>query len=138
MKVLVATCATQGQRPTDFNFAREGELVGLDDAHTAEEEMPDDECGCQRSLEGLETGKSTTTFEVDEVNLTPESYAQIIRQQREEGYGELPTFEATIRAEVELLLRTAAQFQVGSIVERRGGEQFQLRAEATGRSASSG
>jgi hypothetical protein len=126
MKILVATGQTQGRRATDFNFAREGEIVGMDDAHMPDEEGPDEVCGCQRSLVGIESGKSTTTFRVVDAGYTREEFEESIREARAE-YAELGVGDDNFSAEAALLLDIAGRFETGSVVERRGGEQFQLR-----------
>jgi hypothetical protein len=126
MKVLVATGQTQGRRASDFNYAREGEIVGMDDEHTPDEEKPDGGCGCQRSLVGVESGKSTTTFRVIDAGYTREEYADLIRDARAD-YAELGIGDDNFRAEADLLLEIAARFDVGAVVERRGGDNYRER-----------
>lgn len=128
MNVFVATGLTQGRRANDFNFAREGEIVGLDDEHTSDEEGPDAPCGCQRSLVGVESGKSTTTFQVIEVGYSKEEFVETIIEARA-GYAGLGVGDDNFRAEAEYLLAVAARFPVGSVVERRGGDCFQVRED---------
>jgi hypothetical protein len=125
MKILVATGLTQGRRADDFNFAREGEIVGRDDAHTSDEELPEAACGCQRSLVGVETGRSTTTFQVIESGYTREEFEGIIREARSELL-DAGVSDDNIRAEAELLLEIAARFPAGVVVERRG-DDYQAR-----------
>jgi hypothetical protein len=63
--ILVATSAGQGRRPSDFCQAIEGELVTYPlscDRHG--HSIDDRNCGCRRSVIGLESGQSTTTFQV--------------------------------------------------------------------------
>jgi hypothetical protein len=119
MKILVATGLTQGSRATDFNFAVEGEIVGRDDEHTSDEERPEAECGCQRSLVGVESQCSTTTFQVIESGYTPEEFEGIIREARREGVAAGADAD-NIRAEIALLLEVASRFPAGAVVERRG------------------
>lgn len=119
MKILVATGLTQGARADDFNFAVEGEIVGRDDAHTSDEERPEAECGCQRSLVGVESGSSTTTFQVIEAGYTAEEFEGVIREARREHI-ESGTSDENIRAEIALLLEIASRFPAGAVVERRG------------------
>jgi hypothetical protein len=61
MKVLVATPATQGAEPGDYNWSVDGELVS---ALTVDCSSPD--CGCQRGFSGLgSSGASTTAMVVE-------------------------------------------------------------------------
>jgi len=64
IKALVATKQTQGQRKNDFCFVPEGEPVFW--ACECDVGSVDDDCGCHRSLCGVETLKTTTTFKVVE------------------------------------------------------------------------
>lgn len=121
MKVFVATSRTQGRRASDFFFAREGELVGKNDAH--DDEPLDGSCGCRRSLGGLETGKSTTTFFVVEAGYGVSELAERIAAARAD-YGDLGVSAENFRGEAEYIARAAEQFDAGSVVERRGDEFF--------------
>lgn len=125
MRILVATGLTQGRRANDFNFAREGEIVGKDDEHTSDEEGPDAPCGCQRSLVGIESTKSTTTFQVIESGYSREEFEEMIREART-YWVQAGVSEENIRAEAAFLLEVAARFPAGTVVERRG-EQFLAR-----------
>ncbi len=72
MKVLVATRRTQGEQPGDFCFTREDEI--LMQGYVCS--VPD--CGCIRSLTGIETRKSTTSFiVVDKPTMTLEALANL-------------------------------------------------------------
>jgi len=62
--VLVATERTQGQRPNDFCFAQEGELVRTQLTCGKDRGDPDGPCGCLRSLSGVDTMLATTTVRV--------------------------------------------------------------------------
>lgn len=68
MRLLTTTNHGQGQRPNDFSHADEGEIAyfGPQCSHA----KVDDECGCARSMNGLNTRKGTTTVEVREVDIT--------------------------------------------------------------------
>lgn len=123
MKILVATGRTQGHRASDFNFAPEGEIVLLDDEHDGED--VDGECGCQRSLVGIESGVGTTTFKVVETNLGRDEFLETVRKAREE-YEEMGVGVGNVSAEADFLLELAARFPVGSVVERRG-DVYQTR-----------
>jgi hypothetical protein len=64
VKILVATEETQGRRKNDFSWTKEGELVTFGSECT--DETIDGDCGCRRSMSGVETGKATTTVRVVE------------------------------------------------------------------------
>lgn len=66
MRVLTATSTTQGDRPDDFCWTTDGELVSLP---LLECSCPD--CGCDRSFAGLDSRRATTTCSVTEAPLDP-------------------------------------------------------------------
>ncbi len=126
MKILVATKQTQGQRASDFSFTQEGEIVMLDDDHDGE--AVDGDCGCQRSMVGMNSGKSTTTFQVIEADFTRGDFINMIQRARAD-IAELGVSADNITAEANYLLDLAARFNAGSIVERRC-DVFQARLQA--------
>jgi hypothetical protein len=119
MRILVATCETQGHRASDFNFAQEGETVVLSDEHDGED--VDGACGCQRSLVGIESGRATTTMRVIEAGWTRAEFYEQLREARQE-YLEVGVDEENIIAEADYLLAIAERFSTGAVIERRGGE----------------
>jgi hypothetical protein len=82
MKLLVATTATQGHRPGDFDRCIDGELVMpplmFCDACWSAENRDTGGCGCGRSFIGLASGKHTTTAEVREIDTTLDDYITAI------------------------------------------------------------
>lgn len=121
MKILVATRDTQGERPDDFFFAQECEIVMLDDC---DELHPG--CSCKRSMVGAESGKGTTTMLVIESDLTRAGFIERIRKANSiAGFDELVS-ESIFEAEADELLKLAAQFPAGAIVERNG-DDFTVR-----------
>lgn len=130
MRVLVATQETQGQRKNDFHWAKTGELVrfGMD----CDGESVDGGCGCRRSLCGTESGKATTTFEVQEQQLSDEEFRQRIETSlRSSGWigqawSKPDEDRSMIDDEVASLLEIANHFPVGTILERRG-DQIRAR-----------
>ncbi len=117
MKVLVATHKKQGKRKNDFCWATDGELVRLgmvcDSDHG-----PDGPCGCKRSLPGFDSHKSTTTVEVVDRDLTPEQFhQQLAKSFSDSGWG---LSDDDVKADADELLRLAACFPVGCVVEIRG------------------
>jgi hypothetical protein len=126
MKIFVATSETQGERDSDFCFAPEGELVMLGESHDFED--VDGECGCRRSVVGIEGGAATTTMKVVEVEMRREEYiARMVEACIEEGFGGNKVMQAVARkvgAEAEALLFYADKFPVGAVVERRGDQYY--------------
>ncbi len=128
MLVFIASKKGQGQRPNDFFFAQEGELVHRPILLCSN---PDKraECGCDRSMGGLDTFKSTTTFTVEERNLTFEQYHNLILDSLtragwfKNGRGEDATSDVFRLAREHLTL--AAGFVPGMILEVREGQIVQ-------------
>ena len=81
MNLLTATAEGQGDRPNDFFFTVEGELVLLGFVCAADEADPDGGCGCGRAFSGMSSRRATTTAVVrdldldeDDLRLAVESY----------------------------------------------------------------
>jgi hypothetical protein len=119
MKILVATKEGQGVRKNDFSHAEENEPVQF--AFRCDGETVDGPCGCARSMGGMNTHKATTTFKAAEVDIAPEAYLDLFVKFYVEGWHQTPE-EALKMAkdETEELLRLAAYFPEGRVLERRG------------------
>ena len=125
-KILVATTETQGRRRSDFCHAKEGELLYF--PKECEDEDMDAPCGCKRSLIGIETHETTTTFKVVENgSVTVDWYAEMLLPaikelslEAEEG------IEGIALTQAEALLHIAGHYRPGTILERRG-ERFLRR-----------
>jgi hypothetical protein len=121
MKILVATKETQGRRPNDFFWAREGELVAF--GSECQDEPIDGSCGCRRALCGVVTRLATTTFRVEErAELWPEDLVDLLATMLVAG-----RWFATVERALPLaadnalrLVRLASSFADGTILERRG------------------
>lgn len=122
MKVLVATKETQGQRGNDFCHANEGEIVNF---HLeCDGETVDGECGCRRSMSGIETHKATTTIKVAEIDITREKFFEKIKQGLQKG-GWLALMKENeankfVKQDADELLKMADHFDVNSVIEKRG------------------
>jgi len=79
---------------------------------------PDDRCGCKRSLDGLESGKGTTTFEVVLMDTSEEELTQRVVA-RPSSIAPFISFNLAAR-HVRDSLRVAAQLDIGKVYERRG------------------
>lgn len=120
MKIIVATSETQGQRPGDFNFVPEGEVVIVSDCDCLHKS-----CGCSRSMVGVLCGKGTTTMKVIESDLTRDGYLRLVREANK-GYADLGVDESSFDEQADALLTLAGGFQVGAVIERNG-EDFDVR-----------
>lgn len=126
MRYIVATKETQGQRDNDFSFTTEGELVklGFECDHY---EDPDDECGCGRSLVGMDSSKGTTTMKIVEVDLTSEEILQkLIESEKISGWALDDEFINNLRKQVEFISHIASLKPLGTVYEKRG-HIFQAR-----------
>ncbi len=128
MRVLVATEETQGYRETDFCWTEEGELVcfGFECAG----ETIDGQCGCRRSLCGLKTGKSTTTFRVVErEELSPRGLVALLAANLVVGrwYESREKARPLAQEEASRLAALATAYPEGTILEKRGERFLQRR-----------
>jgi hypothetical protein len=120
LPVLTATRQTQGNRASDFCYATVGELVRF--GSECDGEPIDGSCGCRRSLAGLDSGKSTTTFCVTRLPLTrQEVVAQFTESLRRTGWLKLLE-PGAVDEMVNEHLDIARAFPEGAILERRGDE----------------
>lgn len=120
IKVLVSTRATQGYRKDDYCWVPDGELlmptVGGFDLH--------DEPEGPISFVGIEGYKSTTTFTVAEVDMTPEEYADKVYARVINAW---PMFKGDanikkeIRAQSMTMLKVVAGISIGVPLEMRKG-----------------
>jgi hypothetical protein len=117
MRVLVATAATQGQRPNDFCFATEGELVCRALACDRGQADLDGECGCGRSLMGVDSGQATTTAKVVWIDMGLGEYLD--RLARGCDIADPDELTALAVYEAGCLLLAAVQHELGAVLEFR-------------------
>ena len=120
MKIIVATSETQGQRPGDFNFVPEGEIVIVSDCDCLHAD-----CECSRSMVGVLCGKGTTTMKVIESDLTRDGYLRLVREANK-GYEGLGIDQSVFDEQADALLELAMRFPAGAVIERDG-EDFKQR-----------
>ena len=120
MKIIVATKETQGQRKDDFSFTDEGEVVMVSDCDNLHQS-----CGCERSMEGIRSGAGTTTMMVVEAEVTREQFIKQLRTANGDHDG-IELGDAIYTAEADRLLKLAAEFPAGAVIERNG-DDFQQR-----------
>lgn len=121
MKVLVATNETQGQRPDDYAWTVEGELV----TPLAVECSSPDRCGCGRGFSGLGSSRATTTAMVVELpGLTPAALRRAFGDSldREGWTTHLDDAEVAelIDSHVLAVREVCARYPVGTVVTRAG------------------
>lgn len=128
MKVLVATKEGQGLRKNDFFFTKEGEVVkfGFD----CDGENVDGGCGCRRSLVGVDTSLSSTTFKVVNLDVDGKDIENtIFLSLKEHGWLDALGIEPSRRLSAAIakdVISVAFKFNEGDIIERRG-DIFQKR-----------
>lgn|SRR5689334_10353773 len=120
MKIIVATSETQGQRPGDFNFVPDGEIVMVSDCDCLHPG-----CDCVRSMVGINSGKGTTTMKVVESDIALEEYRRLIGEAGQ-IYTELCVDDQIFNEQADALLELAMQFPVGTVIERDE-EEFKQR-----------
>lgn len=118
MKVLVATCRTQGDRDNDYNFCTEGELITLQDPCAKDRFDPDGGCGCGRGFVGMSSHRATTTVEAHDLPwLTRDDLAMALRSHVEESGFRL--VEEHLDGAVTEMLSWAEGLPEGTVVRRR-------------------
>jgi hypothetical protein len=128
MKLLISTKKTQGQRPNDFSFVPEGELLTFETLLTSCGDDPDGRCGCGRAMIGMESLTATTTMAVADVPISKAALrVRIFNSLKTAGWS---THAEQVDGVLDLVISTAQPFDVGAIVERRGRELFIVREEA--------
>jgi hypothetical protein len=121
LKYLVSTRRTQGERANDSNSVPGVELV---DIPGKSHENPDDPlCACARRFVGFDSRQATTTAEIVESDMTPLEYiGRFHVMLLGAGFPNTPQLRADAANDATELLCLAAQWPVGTVVERRGDE----------------
>lgn len=123
MKIFVSTRDGQGVRESDFCSAEEGEILTFAVECDRDEEDPDGNCGCRRSLMGLESGGTTTTFAVAELQMSVAQYQEkVVEYFVGKGWFDQTDANAVeiFRNDAKAMLEEAACFSVGVVLEKRG------------------
>lgn len=120
MKVFTATQQTQGQRPGDYHWCVEGELVTLPNLICeADANNPEGGCGCGRGWEGLNSHRATTTVMVRDLDgLTLDEYTEAIRSSLEAGGWSEVTRTEVLDLATDLA-ELASTYPAGTIVGHR-------------------
>ncbi len=133
MKVLVATKCTQGDRANDFYRTLHGELLcfGMgelpnDPVQVCRHEILDGDCGCKRSMIGVETRKATTTFRVAEIEALERNvlrdiiHVSLVDAQLVSLFPSVEALDSHLTLHLNELTRVVENWRVGTILERRG------------------
>ena len=124
MKVLVATRRTQGERPGDFNWTIDGELVHFPivvcalDQKATKAGKPLGGCGCGRSFAGMNSHRAGTTAEVADLDISRDDFITALASSLHAG-GWIPREDrsrADIRMAASELLDLAEAFPVGTVL----------------------
>lgn len=124
MKVIVSTKETQGQRKNDFCWVPEGEPVTF--SMECDGEDVDGSCGCRRALGGMRSDRATTTMKVVEIDITRDEFRAAIRDSLvgsgwiKKDEADAPEHAKWIDGDTDELLRLAACFDAGDVIEKRG------------------
>ena len=125
MKILTATATSQGLRQNDFDYAIEGELVGIGLICATDERDPDGGCGCGRAFFGLSSHRATTTAEIRDLPMTRDDVIKAFAAHYEAaGYGCMP--RPILDEEFDGMQELISSWPSGAIVERRL-DTFQVR-----------
>jgi hypothetical protein len=121
LKYFVSTHRTQGERDNDSNTLPDTEIVDL--ASLSHEDPDNPYCGCARSFVGITSRQTTTTAEIIESDMTPAEFvdrfhAGLVAM----GFTDTAQLRTDATNDAVGLLLLAAQWPVGTVVERRGDE----------------
>jgi hypothetical protein len=120
ISVLVATTRTQGARDSDFITCSPQELVDIT-AACAHDPSDPGACWHCHAFTGLDTRRATTTAEVAERAMSVDDYiAAHLASLRRAGLPDSPRVRRWAREAAREMLRIAAAFPVGAVVDRRG------------------
>jgi hypothetical protein len=124
VKVVTATSTGQGDRPGDYCWTVEGELVVVLDACARDRADPDGGCGCGRGFAGMTSRRATPTAMVRDVDVAVEEYYETVAAHLVElGYGPDALgdleFEELAEDTAADLLRWADTWPAGSVLGRR-------------------
>jgi hypothetical protein len=124
VKLLTATHAGQGERPGDFCFAVEGELVLAGLVCARDEADPDGGCGCGRAFSGMNSHRATTTAVVRDLDLSVDDLRVAIQAHYAASgvgpdlIGEVD-FAELVEETVDILLDLGSGWPEGAVVGRR-------------------
>jgi hypothetical protein len=120
MRLLTATRQSQGRRDNDYDWCVEGELVRFDVVCRSGRLDPDGGCGCGRGFAGMSSCRATTTCLVRNLPFSRRDVqVALAASLHAAGYLARANDLAAVADEADELIRIAARFRVGDIVERR-------------------
>lgn len=128
MKLLASTSKTQGQEPRDFCWVKEGELVGfgLLKGKGCFTEKMNGSCGCSRSLVGLHSRKSTTTFKVVDKNINRDEFVNMLLTSNKKAGFDSKTNRKVIferyEKDADDIIAAVKDYPVGSVLSLKNHE----------------
>ncbi len=133
MKILVSTTTGQGDRPGDFSWTIDGEIVvgggyAMCDSHKVAFGGGLSRCGCDRAFIGTVSAKATTTVLVTETDTTREQLIEQFTTRLTESWGEDLASQIAV-TEVDEMLRVAADAPMGAVLGQDVASVF-VREEA--------
>jgi hypothetical protein len=133
LKLLTATTQTQGQRDNDFAWCIPGEVVSpFTFICDRDRELgPDGGCGCGRAFTGLNSSKATTTAIVTDIDgySLEDLVTAVLATRQQEGWADGDDDpDRSARQLAMAIAETAAEFEVGDVLEIRLGEIGRRRA----------
>lgn len=125
MRLLVASTATQGDHPGDFNYCSDGEPVIIPIVYCDRDENAEDPstggCGCGRSFTGLFNGKGTTTAEIRELDIGRHRLDAIVFRHLDKANWPGDNIARGARI-VNRLVEVARRYPTGTVLGSRLGE----------------
>jgi hypothetical protein len=89
-------------------------------------EEPDGNCGCARSLCGVDSSSATTTMRVEVIDLTPNKLKNVFKKSlKKEGWAKLmkpKEVEDSCSDMVKAITEVASNFYQGDVIEKRGND----------------
>lgn len=121
VNVLISTTQSQGERPGDFSWVPDGELVARYGLVCASEHPDGSGCGCGRAFGGFDTHRSTTSAMVVTSDLTEQQWrARLHQTLADTGWASMDPDDLAglIDELVEFDLGAARDLPAGSIIGR--------------------
>jgi len=128
IRILTATDKGQGMRPDDFNRCLSDEPVTF--GTECESCSVESACGCKRSMVGLKSYQTATTFEVTESDMTRQHFERMIFEYLVEiGMNEISKLDdlrVLASRMADDIFYITNQLQIGDVVEKAG-DEFKVR-----------
>lgn len=121
MLLPTITNDTQMTRSNDFNHATVGEIAQF--GSTCSRATPDDNCGCARSMVGVDSRKASTTVKITDVEMTETELLEKLSNGYVKHWGmDEKTATKFARTDMKQLLSIGQSFPLNSVLEIRGSQ----------------